>query len=433
MKLRSLACAWLVSLTPLVAQTALAAPLLELADPAGDDDGDGSLVYPRDSAFTSGDLDLRSLRVWADGADLRFEATFANPVRDPAGVRADSPGSEDLAQFARRGFYAFNIDLYIDTDRVAGSGNTGTLPGRRAQLDPGSAWEKAVVLTPRPELVRRQLRDALADTSGGDTATAAALDASVFFPTQVRVRGRSISFSVPRAFLGGAAIENSAITALVTAAQLTVGSDLMAGLQGGNAFDRLSLGAMQPAVGRPADTLGHGNARAPATAVVDLLQPDAAAQRRQLAEGGLLQGLARTPVRAGGVAAEAPWFTRALAAAQAGAAPRARNVTATTTPAAAPAVPAAAPVPAAPPVVLVAPIAPAAATPPRPPAPATAVVVPVPVAPAAAPPAAPAAPRSAAFYEEQEQRLRTLKRLRDGGLISEDEYQAKRREILGAL
>ncbi|WP_425257220.1 glucodextranase DOMON-like domain-containing protein [Rubrivivax sp. RP6-9] len=431
MKLRSLACAWLLPLAALAAQPALAAPLLDIADPAGDDDGDGSLVYPRDSAFTPGDLDLRSLRVWADGADLRFEATFANPVRDPAGVRADSPGSEDLAQFARRGFYAFNLDLYIDTDRITGSGNTGTLPGRRARLDPGSAWEKAVVLTPRPELVRRQLRDALADTSGGDTATAAALDASVFFPTQVRVRGRSISFSVPRAFLGGAAIENSAITALVTAAQLTIGSDLMAGLQGGNAFERLSLGAMQPAVGRPAETLGHANARAPATAVVDLLQPDGAAQRRQLADGGLLQGLARTPVRAGAVAAEPPWFTRAMAAAQAGGAPAARTVSTSTAPApaAAPPVP---PAPLAPPVVVVTP-APAAAVPPRPPAPAATVVVPVPAAPAAAPPAAPAAPRGAAFYEEQEQRLRALKRLRDNGLISEDEYQAKRREILGAL
>ncbi len=432
MKLRSLACAWLLPLMALAAHSALAAPLLDLADPAGDDDGDGSLVYPRDSAFGSGDLDLRSLRMWADGADLRFEATFASPVRDPAGVRSDTPGSEDLAQFARRGFYAFNIDIYIDTDRIAGSGNTVTLPGRRARLDPGSAWEKAVVLTPRPELVRRQLRDALADTSGGDAATAAALDASVFFPTQVRVRGRSISFSVPRAFLGGAAIENSAITALVTAAQLSIGSDLAASLQGGNAFERLSLGAMQPAVGRPADTLGHGNARAPATAVVDLLQPEAAAQRRQLADGGLLQGLARTPVRVAAAAtAEAPWFTRALAAAQAGAVPAARTVSTSTAPA--PAAPAPVPpVPAAPPVVVVTP-APAAAVPPRPPAPAAAVVVPVPVAPAAAPPAAPAVPRGAAFYEEQEQRLRTLKRLRDNGLISEDEYQAKRREILGAL
>jgi hypothetical protein len=47
--------------------------------------------------------------------------------------------------------------------------------------------------------------------------------------------------------------------------------------------------------------------------------------------------------------------------------------------------------------------------------------------------ASPSRPRDAAFFEEQEYRLRTLKRLRDSGLISEDEYVQKRREVLGQL
>lgn len=55
-----------------------------------------------------------------------------------------------------------------------------------------------------------------------------------------------------------------------------------------------------------------------------------------------------------------------------------------------------------------------------------------PKAPAAAPPAA-AAPRPAVSADEVEQRLLTLKRLRERGLISEDEYQQKRREILQSL
>jgi hypothetical protein len=45
----------------------------------------------------------------------------------------------------------------------------------------------------------------------------------------------------------------------------------------------------------------------------------------------------------------------------------------------------------------------------------------------------PQRPRDAAFFEEQENRLRALKRLRDNGLISEEEYQAKRREVLDQL
>lgn len=59
-------------------------------------------------------------------------------------------------------------------------------------------------------------------------------------------------------------------------------------------------------------------------------------------------------------------------------------------------------------------------------------VAPAPTAPAAtAPPAL--RPRDPGYAEEVEQRLLTLKRLRERGLISEDEYQQKRREILQSL
>lgn len=68
--------------------------------------------------------------------------------------------------------------------------------------------------------------------------------------------------------------------------------------------------------------------------------------------------------------------------------------------------------------------------------PATASVTPVAAVAATPPPVAPAnaAPGSpAAVGEEIEQRLLTLKRLRDKNLISEDEYQQKRRELLQRL
>ncbi|MCR5867407.1 SHOCT domain-containing protein [Aquincola sp. J276] len=84
-------------------------------------------------------------------------------------------------------------------------------------------------------------------------------------------------------------------------------------------------------------------------------------------------------------------------------------------------------------------------------APAPAGVTPAAAAAAVSPAAAPVAPagaaaaaprpavqpvpvsRDARFYEEQEQRLRSLKRLRDQNLLTEEEYQAKRKEILQAL
>lgn len=85
------------------------------------------------------------------------------------------------------------------------------------------------------------------------------------------------------------------------------------------------------------------------------------------------------------------------------------------------------------PAPVVAPAAVAApATPPAVPAAAPPVATVPPPAGAPAPPPAPA--RSVpASPEDIERRLTTLKRLRDRGLISEEEYQAKRREILQQL
>jgi len=71
-------------------------------------------------------------------------------------------------------------------------------------------------------------------------------------------------------------------------------------------------------------------------------------------------------------------------------------------------------------------------------APAAPVAVQAPATPATAqaPAASPAPPhpvRDAAFFEQQEQRLRALKHLRDEGLVSEEEFRKKRQAILDEL
>jgi hypothetical protein len=76
-----------------------------------------------------------------------------------------------------------------------------------------------------------------------------------------------------------------------------------------------------------------------------------------------------------------------------------------------------------------APMAPAAAAVAAPP-----VVAPAaPVAPAVAPATPTPRPRDPGFADDIEQRLLILKRLRERGLISEEEYQQKRKEILSLL
>lgn len=409
-------------LLPWAACAALAQPALPITitDPAGDDHGDGTLSPPRDAAWAEGDLDLRTLTLADDGGTLRVEATFANPVRHPSTARGAGLGSEDLSVFARRGFYAFNLDLYLDLDRQPGLGLVQALPGRGLRLDPATAWDKAVVLTPRPELMRRQLRDALEAGGLAGAALDAELDRRVHFVTDVRVRGRTVSFTVPRGFVAPAQVANASLVAVVTAAKLTIESDVGVSLVRG--APPPVLGALQPAPGRPADAVGYRGDRAPVTAVVDLLAPDAAQQREQLTRGvatGLApeNGHGRRPAAPSAAPADetlADPFARALAAVLAGTPAPAPVKASTTALPPAPAVPPAAAVPAAP----AAPAVPA--TPPRPAA----------AAPVAPPPPAPAARVPG---REIEERLETLKRLRERNLITEAEYEQKRRELIDRL
>lgn len=438
-----------LALTPLLA-LAQPAPLLSIDDPEGDDVGDGSLVYPREAGYANGDLDLRSLKVFDAGRELRFEATFANPIRHPSTMRGTGLGSEDLSVFARRGFYAFNLDIYLVVDRRAGAGNTVGLPGRGVRFEPGSAWDRVIVLTPRPELMQRQLAETLAKASPAPSGQVeATLERSVFFATDVRVRGRTVSFTVPTSFVDARALAGASLTALVTMAKPTIEADLAwPGGDGRPPLERLTLGVAQPEPGRPAMAMGYRAERAPATAVVDLLTADPRQQALQLAPGGLLASadrapratVATMPAPAPAPAPAAPastggsWFSRALdrVAGWFGAGSAAASSPA------APAAPAAGPAPSLQTLMVPAPAPAPAAPQATPPAPAAAPAVVAPAAPAPAPaPARPAAagskPRDAAYFEEQELRLRTLDRLRKSGLITEAEYQQKRKEVLDAL
>ena len=142
--------------------------IFKLEDPRGDDHGDGSLVYPLRDDFQPGDLDLLSFSARAEDGGTTFEATFARPVRSPGGRTIDIGGG-NLNDVARFGFYTFNLDVYIDMDRVAGSGSTNMLPGRVAEIAPENAWERAVCLTPRPYEAQEALRRLMVSAVKRDT------------------------------------------------------------------------------------------------------------------------------------------------------------------------------------------------------------------------------------------------------------------------
>ena len=264
--------------------------LVTLGDPAGDDYGNGELVYPQRSDFSTGDLDLLQLQVSRDDEGFWFEAGFRNPVRKPDNV-AVGVGSETLADFARKGFYQFNLDIYVDTDRIAGSGNTFTLPGRHAAIAPDYAWERAVILTPRPEVMRQQLLGALEEQypDRPQAGIEASVDQAIYFPTRIRVKGRSISFFVPASFFSGSDGTDWGMTAFVTGALTSIPADVTLFPSTKTPLERIDLGVMQPVSGHARDTFSYSGP--PSGPIVDLLSPAADDQVRQLAVGSPLAGV----------------------------------------------------------------------------------------------------------------------------------------------
>ncbi|HVE83165.1 MAG TPA: glucodextranase DOMON-like domain-containing protein [Myxococcales bacterium] len=211
------------------------AALFSLEDPRGDDHGDGQLTYPVRDDLQDGDLDLVRFTARRDGEDTELELTFARPVRRPDARAVDIAGTA-LASVARLGFYTFNADIYVDTDRVEGSGRRAMLPGRVAEVAASGAWEKVICLTPRPVDARDELRKLWLGEKTRERAARGPVDPStagflerevdrelqrdVLFPIKVHVSGPSVRFTVPRSFLGGVASPSWGYVVAITAADI---------------------------------------------------------------------------------------------------------------------------------------------------------------------------------------------------------------------
>ena len=226
----------LLSLLALVTTTAAAAPVFVLVDRKGDDYGAGDLIYPNREDLQRGDLDLVSFSAEPTQGGTLFRVEFARSVRDPRGV-VTQVGQLPMERLARNGFYTFSVDVYIDTDRVAGSGRTHSIPGRRVTIDRQYAWEKVVVLTPRPEVAASVLENQLLVEAEADLRAREGrasryrlefiagelkkeIDSLYFFPNRVRVTGRAVEFFVPDSVLPGPASRSWAYTVVVTGADL---------------------------------------------------------------------------------------------------------------------------------------------------------------------------------------------------------------------
>jgi C-terminal binding-module, SLH-like, of glucodextranase len=214
----------------------------KIPDPRADDHGDGTILYPTESDFRAGELDLTSFAAREKDGGTMFEAEFASSIKRPDSRVIDA-GGRILESVARLGFYLFNIDIYIDTDRKEGSGYTSTLPGRNAQISSAYAWEKVIMLTPRPNDARSQLRKIIHKTAEEkirkekgrvdpedqtqiNAEIAMDLDGRYFMPTRVQIAGRRVSFFVPPYFLRGPAQADWSYVVVVTAATIEDKIDL---------------------------------------------------------------------------------------------------------------------------------------------------------------------------------------------------------------
>jgi hypothetical protein len=110
----------------------------------------------------------------------------------------------------------------------------------------------------------------------------------------LRAYGRTVAFTVPGSFIDATAPSGASVTAMVTAALLTVDAGIKMSFNDlGGANSGFMLGAAQPDLGEPEYTMGYRSALTPATAVVDVLSPDPRQQALQLVSGARLTGLNR--------------------------------------------------------------------------------------------------------------------------------------------
>jgi hypothetical protein len=266
---------------------AQAAPLIAVDDPKGDDNGAGGLIYPNRDDIGPGDLDLVRLSAEQRDDGVWFSVEMAQPVRSPVG-RVTETGQTPIDRIARNGFYT---------------------SGRGVTVDRNYAWEKAIVLTPRPDVVAtmlqmhydnefeaelraRQGRVSKAELQELQGRSETRVRELYFFPDKVRVTGRRIEFLVPVEFLGGVPSQSWGYTALVTGADLE-----QTGRPGQLGAGRSKMMTMGVGRGVQESLFGiRGDSDAATPPVVDILSPDDEVQSRVLDDFDVVAGrLAAVP------------------------------------------------------------------------------------------------------------------------------------------
>ncbi|MCS7298334.1 MAG: glucodextranase DOMON-like domain-containing protein [Spirochaetia bacterium] len=108
-----------------------------LLDPVGDDKGPGYYTYPTHPVYVVGGFDIVKVEIDAmDDRNITFKITVNADLKQEWGMAADF----DIQHF----------QIYIDQDRLPGSGYLRSIPGLNIYFPPDQGWEKAVIISPQP-------------------------------------------------------------------------------------------------------------------------------------------------------------------------------------------------------------------------------------------------------------------------------------------
>lgn len=169
------------ALAPGVAQSQTAE--VTLSDPAGDDKGPGTYIYPTDRAYAPGAFDLRTFEVIPKGDTVEFRVTVNSRIEDPWDSKA----------WKGNGFSVQMAFIHIDTDHTPNSGSIESLPGLNVKFRPAEAWDKVVLISPQPQ----------SRVNSEVDAKAPHLKDRVVVPRSTRVSGKTLVAVVDTEQLGG--------------------------------------------------------------------------------------------------------------------------------------------------------------------------------------------------------------------------------------
>ena len=156
---------------------------IEFKDPAGDDKGPGTYVYPTDSVYAPKSFDMRSVSLKDKGSTVDVKVTFGAKIDDPWGS----------TKWDGNGFSLQMVFIFIDQDHKAGSGHKDAIPGLNVTFKEESRWEKALIISPQGN---KRLETEI-------NAKARSMKKDIVLPKKVRVQGRSLVATFDKAEIGG--------------------------------------------------------------------------------------------------------------------------------------------------------------------------------------------------------------------------------------